>query len=244
MPLTLTRPLGGGGGGGFLVGIKMMALLKITNPYWAFLALFFLLVITDKKNASVVHAVGGFFSEPQTPVLQAAETIIFGIQQQVAPSEDNNTNNTMGGTSILNVTMQIRILYEGLPSEFAWVLPLPSKPTMVGMGSEILFYALEKAAAPVFNLRILEESGSCKQTVLDEERNLCTSTPAHTDSTASATQIEEAANDSSMLEQKQPTVLEQGSLEPYDFVIIESSKENPDSAFDWLESNVSSSRRS
>jgi hypothetical protein len=200
------------------------------------LAILFLLGI-DKK----AHAGGGFFSEPRTPVLQAAETIIFGVQQIEHNNSNNNGGSSGNNNSIagINVTMQIRILYEGPPSEFSWVIPLPAKPT-VGIGSEILFHALEEAAAPVFNLRILEESDSCARTVLETERNLC-STPNNSPAQVEAATpvMSNSPSDTSSSVEQQPTILEQGSLAPYDFVIIESSKENPDSAYDWLESNVS-----
>jgi Uncharacterized protein conserved in bacteria (DUF2330) len=226
--------------------------MKLGMKKWMFRNAFSSLVVVlllaiDNKNA--VLCGGGFFSEPSTQVKQAAETIVFGIeqqQQQVSASSNkngengNNSSNSSYNSLGINVTMQIRIRYEGPPSLFSWVLPLPSKPTTVGVGSDLLFYRLEEATAPVFNLRILEESGSCTRSVLDKERNLCTSTPPRVEEAAPG-DIETSTppdirNDTMGQEAK---VLQQGSLEPYDYVVIESSKENPDAAYEWLESNVS-----
>jgi Uncharacterized protein conserved in bacteria (DUF2330) len=230
-------------------------ILQITTTF----VVLFLLVI-DNKNAGV-HCGGGFFSEPNTPVLQAAETIIFGIEQHLqqevssvssnngeqsgSNSSNSNINSNNSNSNVgINVTMQIRIRYEGPPSEFSWVLPLPSKPTTVSVGSELLFHRLEEATAPVFNLRILEESASCAKSILEKKRNLCdTSTPPDAQVEAGAapettTPMPDIQNDTSM-GQAAAKVLQQGSLEPYDYVIIESSIEYPDAAYDWLESNVS-----
>ena len=51
-------------------------------------------------------ACGGFFCQPQQPVLQAGETIAFGVR----PIEKEETT----GPNILEVIMAIQINYEGL----------------------------------------------------------------------------------------------------------------------------------
>jgi hypothetical protein len=76
-------------------------------------------------------ACGGFFCS-QVPVDQTGEQIIFGVGE---------------GT----ITAQILINYAGEAEDFAWVLPVASKPEIT-LGSPTAFQRLDQRTAPVFNL--------------------------------------------------------------------------------------------
>jgi hypothetical protein len=80
---------------------------------------------------SEARACGGFFCS-QVPVDQTGEQIIFGV--------GNGT-----------ITAQILINYAGEAEDFAWVLPVASKPEIT-LGSQSAFGILDQRTAPVFNL--------------------------------------------------------------------------------------------
>lgn len=80
-------------------------------------------------------ACGGFFCDATfDPVVQTAERVLFRVNPD--------------GT----VTSVIEVQYEGEPTNFAWVLPLPEAidPQTVGTASAGLFDALEEWTAPRF----------------------------------------------------------------------------------------------
>ncbi len=91
-------------------------------------------------------ACGGFFcnAATQSPIYQAGERIVFIKHGEL-------------------VTMHIEVRYEGEPTEFAWLLPLPELPQdaqgqplplerAVTVSSTKLFDALDSATRPQFNL--------------------------------------------------------------------------------------------
>ena len=77
-------------------------------------------------------ACGGFFCQ-LVPINQAAEQIVF--------RQDGN-----------QVTAMVQIQFEGDPSDFSWVVPVPSTPEYE-LGSNVAFTDLELATRPQFNLQ-------------------------------------------------------------------------------------------
>jgi hypothetical protein len=90
-----------------------------------------------------VYAFGGFWSSQSAPVNQAAEEILFV----------DNPDST--------VTVVVRIKYEGPSRNFAWVIPVPGKPT-IGVSSNTVFERLDAATAPQYWVEVTVE-GTCKQ---------------------------------------------------------------------------------
>ncbi len=80
--------------------------------------------------ARAAYACGGFFCST-TPVDQAGETIVYGLESD--------------GT----LTMSVRIRYAGDDDDFAWILPVPAPPE-ISLGTDALFDALDGATAPIF----------------------------------------------------------------------------------------------
>ena len=77
-------------------------------------------------------ACGGFFCQ-LVPINQAAEQIVF--------RQDGN-----------QVTAMVQIQFQGNPSDFSWVVPVPSTPEYE-LGSNTIFTDLESATRPQFNLQ-------------------------------------------------------------------------------------------
>jgi hypothetical protein len=90
-------------------------------------------VATGLLLSSPSWACGGFFCDLNNRVDQAAERIVFGI--------DNG-----------KVETHVQITYEGDAAEFAWVVPAPAQPELF-TSSQILFDALENVTAPRFTLQ-------------------------------------------------------------------------------------------
>jgi len=78
-------------------------------------------------------ACGGLFCNANTPVNQAAERILF------APTDTG-------------LDMHVRITYQGPPTAFGWLLPVP-QDVDYGLSSEMLFTQFDSLFAPRFNLR-------------------------------------------------------------------------------------------
>ncbi len=77
-------------------------------------------------------ACGGLFCNSTMPVNQAAERILFAA--------DGDT-----------IHMHVRLTYQGPPSEFGWLLPVP-RDVETALSSEQLFLDLDANYAPVFIL--------------------------------------------------------------------------------------------
>ena len=123
-----------------------------------------------------------------------------------------------------NVTMHVQIQYEGPAEGFSWVLPLPFQPATISVGSEQLFTALFSTTLPQFVLDIqLIETETCTEDDLIPAFFPC------------------AAESSSggMMPQAGATILEEGSVGPFDYVIklliLEAADNDPSSVFRWLE---------
>ncbi len=105
-----------------------MKFLKRITSVRIFLAGLFLSIGLLPGTSS---ACGGFFCQ-LTPINQAAEQIVF--------RQDGN-----------QVTAMVQIQFEGDPSDFSWVVPVPSTPEYE-LGSNAAFTDLELATRPQFNL--------------------------------------------------------------------------------------------
>lgn len=84
----------------------------------------FLLAAIALAAPSAAHACGGFFCNPNQPVDQAGEDVLFAVDQAA-------------GT----VEMHVKIEYQGPANEFAWVLPAPADPSL-SIGTDALFPVL------------------------------------------------------------------------------------------------------
>jgi hypothetical protein len=87
-------------------------------------------------------ACGGFFCQ-RAPMNQAGENILFSVEGD--------------GT----LTTHVQILYDGAADRFAWILPLPSVPTSVGVGTDALFAELGFRTRPRFETDSRVE-GTCR----------------------------------------------------------------------------------
>ena len=87
-------------------------------------------------------ACGGFMCDQTQPVMQNAERIVFGADDQG------------------NVDMHVQVSYEGPSENFAWILPTPGEPEIF-LSIDTLFNRLALQTAPIFNLNTIEE-GTCQ----------------------------------------------------------------------------------
>ncbi len=90
------------------------------------------LVAVGLLSAPRAEACGGFFCS-QTPIDQAGERIVFGVN----------------GSSI---EAHVQIQYQGEAKKFAWVVPVQAKPTL-SVGSAQLFTYLDQMTQPRFQLQ-------------------------------------------------------------------------------------------
>jgi MYXO-CTERM domain-containing protein len=87
-------------------------------------------------------ACGGFMCDQAQPVMQNAERIVFGVDEE-------------GG-----VDMHVQVSYEGPSENFAWILPVPGEPEIF-LSIDTLFSTLAVATAPLFTLNRIDE-GTCR----------------------------------------------------------------------------------
>jgi hypothetical protein len=158
----------------------------------------------------LTKACGGFFCQLAQPVLQSGEAIVFGVEGN-------------------NVTMHVQILYEGPAEAFSWVLPVPFQP-QVDVGSDRIFTALFQATLPTFQLDIQEvDTETCSEDDF-QPKSECPPVALMSESAPMSTSTPAADADAAV-------VLEQGSVGPFDFVILEAADKDPSSVFRWLEDN-------
>ncbi len=122
-----------------------------------------------------------------------------------------------------SVTAVIQIQYQGPASSFAWLLPVPGTPE-ISVSSNIAFQNLKRATDPQYILEI-EYEGECA-----EELFFLDGAEAEFGGAAPPSAASEPA----------VTVLDEGSVGPYDYVVIsvDSSLAQPaDAAVDWLTAN-------
>ncbi|MDH5676817.1 MAG: DUF2330 domain-containing protein [Myxococcales bacterium] len=152
-------------------------------------------------------ACGGFWCSQSSPVNQTAEQIIF-------------VHDSARG----EVTAVIQIQYAGPAEQFAWLLPVPGKPT-VSVSSNIAFQNLKQATDPRYQLEV-ELEGECNpDEPIFPEAQLASTDGVSDPSAGGATGV---------------TVIDEGSVGPYDYVTIEldpSLADAADVAVDWLTIN-------
>ena len=157
--------------------------------------------------AAFATACGGFFCQPNRPVLQSGEAIAFMIDGD-------------------RVTMHVQILYEGPAEGFSWVLPIPEAPDL-SVGTDILFSGLFTSTLPTFTLDIIDElSETCPQGVVGFE---CDMMMMNSSPMADGAGVGGGAAEA--------VVLEEGFVGPFDFVVLEAANNDPTSVFRWLEEN-------
>ncbi|MEQ1508642.1 MAG: DUF2330 domain-containing protein, partial [Myxococcota bacterium] len=91
-------------------------------------------------------ACGGFACDggPTPPVLQSAERIVFGVDEEAN-----------------QVEMHVQITFEGQAPDFAWIVPVPEVPELFVTTSQ-LFTQVALATFPTFTLRISDD-GRCRE---------------------------------------------------------------------------------
>lgn len=123
------------------------------------------------------------------------------------------------------VTATIQILYSGDSSTFAWVLPVAGSPE-VNVSSNAVFTRLQSATNPQYLLTTRIE-GSCREG--GRGGPPFASGGGFSDAAAAASDAGPAV-----------TVVDEGSVGPYDYVVISIDPETPvitDTAVAWLEDN-------
>lgn len=94
------------------------------------------------------EACGGFFCQPQAPVIQNAERIIF-------------TDRGDG-----RITTIVQVQYSGPAERFSWVIPVPGIPD-VGVSSNIVFQQLDARTRPVFQLQVEDDCNGVMESEVD-----------------------------------------------------------------------------
>jgi hypothetical protein len=118
-----------------------------------------LLLLTDPALAC-----GGFACD-RTPVLQAAERVVFGVDE--ARGE---------------VEMHVQVTYEGSAEDFGWIVPVPADPELF-VTTSALFSQVALATQPTFTLRI--EDGYCNPSVSSADSGSFTDATSTTADTGS-----------------------------------------------------------
>ncbi len=156
-------------------------------------------------GTSSAYACGGFFcGGPAQATLQAGERILFAVDED-------------------NIRAYIQVFYEGEADDFAWVIPVASKPD-VGVGTDEVFLALEAMTSPQFLLETQIES-SCWQYNI--------SPPDFDD--GEFNEGGEGEGGETSTEDPVVSVLEEAEVGPYNYVILESN--NSQALIAWLDEN-------
>ncbi len=146
------------------------------------------------------QACGGFFCNNQQPTLQAGERILFAVDDD-------------------NIRAYVQVFYDGEADDFAWIIPVASKPD-VGVGTDEVFNMLENLTRPRFEL----------ETKMDET---CWQYDVYVDGPALAAG---GIDDGGVNESADPVaVLEQAEAGPYNYAIVES--DNSQALIAWLDEN-------
>lgn len=142
------------------------------------------------------------------PVLQAAEEILYVVDDDGA------------------LTMSVRIVYSGTADEFAWILPVPSVPTL-SLGAAATFDAIDGATAPSFTLSTRTD-GVCAADPRCEFLPLPDAGPTVD---AAFVTYDAAAADAG----PRPGVLIEGELGPFETVVIGDASATE--IHEWLNTN-------
>lgn len=125
----------------------------------------------------------------------------------------------------------VQILYSGAADEFAWILPVPSLPTL-SVGTDALFTTLAQSTAPRFLLNRRTE-GTCRPQPQCPDYGYYPGAPPEADAAEGA--------DSGTGGDDGVTVHSRSAVGPYDAIVITVDDPNsPDGAsilVDWLQTN-------
>ncbi|MCA9615124.1 MAG: DUF2330 domain-containing protein [Polyangiales bacterium] len=163
-------------------------------------------------HARPAHACGGFFCDNSQPVNQAAERIIF-------------THNGDG-----TVTSVVQVLYQGPSERFAWVLPVPGRPE-VGVSSNLAFSRLQQGTNPSYRINTTVE-GQCRE---DFESDFGSGPRSPGMFADAAVAFADGGSSAPPV-----TVVDSGSVGPYDYATIALDPELEDPAevaVQWLTDN-------
>jgi hypothetical protein len=171
-----------------------------------------LLVCTHPLPA---QACGGFFcNQPPPdgtlPIAQAAENVLFVLDRDPV-------------TGANRVEAHIQILYTGPASEFSWIVPVTSVPT-VTVGSDILFDRLEPPTRPSFQVTYQME-GNCQQSGVGAG---CGSAAGEAASSPGFGGVADAGTGG-------VEVISRGSAGPFEYVVVRS--EDGATLRSWLTTN-------
>ncbi len=162
--------------------------------------------------ATPAQACGGLFCNNNSPVVQSAEKLIF------VHDEDTDA-----------MTMVVEIQYAGESEDFSWLLPVPGVPD-ISVSSQLAMNRLSQFTQPTFRLD-REVLGDCKQ----PEYRGDVAYDAAPESAQGGAADGDLDNDGNAV-----TVLDSGSVGPYDFVVIQidqSADDVADVAVEWLVEN-------
>jgi hypothetical protein len=140
------------------------------------------------------------------PIVQSAERILFSVDD-------------VAGT----VTAHVEVGYEGDPTGFAWVVPVPDLPT-IGLSSDLLFDALEGYADPKYVLHERTD-GSCATS----------SDSADTGDWAADTFDADTDWDTWDTANPPVTVVAESTVGPFDTAVLQAS--NSSALLTWLGAN-------
>jgi hypothetical protein len=161
------------------------------------------------------QACGGFFCnrpppDGTLPIAQAAENVLFVLDRDPA-------------TGANRVEAHIQILYTGPASEFSWIVPVTSVPT-VTIGSDILFDRIEPPTRPSFQVTY-QMDGNCQSSGVGAG---CGSASGAASSSKGFGGVVDAGTGG-------VDVLSRGSAGPFEYVVVRS--EDGATLRTWLTTN-------
>jgi hypothetical protein len=157
-----------------------------------------LLALIGTGRTPEAHACGCVAApNPSVPIVQAGERIIFAVEDGV-------------------VTAHIQIQYSGDPEQFAWLVPMPSLPTLE-LGTDEIFQTLIQSTQPNYQLRF--NSG-------------CTSSDS-----GGCGSLGDAAGDAPAADEpgRGDTLVFQDAIGPFEYAVLQADDKQP--MLDWLAEN-------
>jgi MYXO-CTERM domain-containing protein len=151
---------------------------------------------------------------PATPVVQAGERILFAHEND-------------------QVIAYIQIQYQGAASDFGWLVPLPSVPTLT-LGSDELFTMLDNQTLPQYRLTSTVDfcGGGSQSTTSEGSAGGCGDDTFTTpDQSVAASDMAEFTRDAG----SPGTAVEQASVGPYDYAVLHADDET--AMLQWLAAN-------
>src|SRR4051812_38639244 len=157
------------------------------------------------------YACGGLFCSSVNPVNQAAERVVFSFDK-----------------TRKKVTAVVEILYQGPSQKFAWVLPVPSIPT-VEVSTSAMLDRLQAATNPSYGLQRDWSQSACKSSDLPP-----TLSPGGGSGGSSGAAVDAGSAGPTV------SVLASGTAGPYDYEVLKVDAAMADPAqvaIDWLKAN-------